>query len=355
MLFSSFNKLKTIGSRSSKSKFAKSGSLLVLGGIVTTSVFCTTVFAYGDEEANKAVAKAGSNDLETIRAEIMTRLDVITKNIGLDQETKKEFLVEFFPHVLNSDDFAQVLKNHTDAENRVLCEKGSSVFIDHTILAANVTSAQIDTLCNEAKEYNFKAVCVQGSRVPQAVANVAKSNIEVAAVVGFPLGASSSQSKAYEAYEYILEGASEIDMVIDIGSIKDKDYHYAFNDVLAVNNVVQNMPRTNPAILKVIIECALLNREEIIDASIICVMAGAAYVKTSTGFSLHGATEEHVKLMKLTVGNNTKVKAAGGVRDKKALVSMINQGASRIGTSSGTKLILSPSEAQQQIQQLNQS
>jgi len=305
--------------------------------------------------------------LESIRSEILSRFDYLANYLGLDSAMKKEVLSELFPHLQDIKKFEQVLKNHVEAENRVLSTKGSSVYIDHTILAANVTAQQIDTLCNEAKENKFKAVCVQGSRVPQAVHNLKDSpDIGVAAVVGFPLGASSSETKSFETYDYILGGANEIDMVIDIGALKDKNYVYVLQDILSVNNIVRDPlafapphqtfpPIRTPCLLKVILECALLNREEIIDASILCVLAKVAYVKTSTGFSLHGATEEHVRLMKLTVGNDTKVKAAGGVRDKQALVSMINQGASRIGTSSGTKLVLTPSEAQQQIKLLNQS
>jgi len=238
----------------------------------------------------------------------------------------------------------------------VLCEHGSGPFIDHTILAANVTSPQIDTLCKEAKENKFKAVCVEGTRVPQAFDILKDTDILVAAVVGFPLGASSTETKSFEAFQYLASGATEIDMVIDIGALKDKNYRKVYNDVRAVNNSVQSLFYIQPPpILKVILECCLLSREEIIDASVLCVLADAAYVKTSTGFSTHGATEEHVRLMKLTVGNDTKVKAAGGVRDKKALVSMINQGASRIGTSSGTKLVLTGQEAKSQIEELIRS
>jgi len=232
-------------------------------------------------------------------------------------------------------------------------EKGSAAFIDHTVLAATTTSAQIKTLCDEALANNFAAVCVNGGRVPQAVEALANSNVKVAAVVGFPLGASSPNSKINETFEYLARGATEIDYVIDIGRIKDRDYKHIFSNLIEIQENVRAfdmaaLQRKNdlPKV-KVILECALLTREEIIDASILCALARVDYVKTSTGFSTHGALEEHVRLMKQTVGNDISVKAAGGVRDKQALISMIYQGASRIGTSSGLKLIVSPTEAKE--------
>ena len=208
-----------------------------------------------------------------------------------------------------------------------------SKYIDHTLLKADATAEQIIKLCNEAKEYDFKTVCVNPSYIPLCKKQLEGSDVKVCCVIGFPLGAMSSASKVFEAKNAIELGADEIDMVINIGKLKDKDYEYITNEIKQIKDVCDNH------ILKVIIETCLLTDEEKVEACKCIIDAKADFVKTSTGFSLSGATFEDVKLLKDTVKDKCFVKAAGGVKTKEDFLKMIELGADRIGTSSGTKLI----------------
>lgn len=206
-------------------------------------------------------------------------------------------------------------------------------YIDHTLLKADATKEQITKLCNEAKEYDFASVCVNTCYVPLAKELLNGSDVKVCCVVGFPLGAMDSESKAYEAKTAVKNGAEEVDMVINIGALKDKDYDYVTKDIKAV------VEASKPAIVKVIIEACLLTDEEKVEACKCSLNAGAEFVKTSTGFSTGGATVEDVKLMRQTVGDKCKVKAAGGIRSYEDALKMIDAGADRLGCSAGIKIM----------------
>ncbi len=208
-----------------------------------------------------------------------------------------------------------------------------SKYIDHTLLKADATDAQILNLCAEAKKYDFASVCVNPSYVALAVRELKDTDVKVCTVIGFPLGATSIVAKAAEAAEAAFEGAKEIDMVINISRLKEKDDRYVKHDIEEVRKAVPN------CILKVIIETCLLTDEEKERACRLSLEAGADFVKTSTGFSTGGATEHDVKLMRETVKDKCGVKASGGIRTKEDFLKMIAAGANRIGTSSGVKIV----------------
>lgn len=206
-------------------------------------------------------------------------------------------------------------------------------YIDHTLLKPEATKEQITKLCQEARQYDFASVCVNTCYVPLAKELLAGSDVKVCCVVGFPLGAMDTVSKAFEAKTAVENGAREVDMVINIGALKDKDYDYVTKDIAAV------VEASKPAIVKVIIEACLLTDEEKVEACKCSMNAKAEFVKTSTGFSTHGATPEDVALMKKTVGDVCKVKAAGGVRSYDDAMKMIEAGADRLGCSAGIKVM----------------
>lgn len=206
-------------------------------------------------------------------------------------------------------------------------------YIDHTLLKQNATKEQITQLCKEAMEYEFASVCVNSCWVKYCKNLLQHSKVMVCTVIGFPLGATTSATKAFEAREAIENGADEIDMVINIGALLDDDIDYVIKDIAAVVEVAKGK------CVKVIIETCLLTDEQKVKACQASVKANATFVKTSTGFSTNGATIEDVRLMKQTVAGKCLVKAAGGVRSYDDLVNMIQAGADRIGTSSGIKLL----------------
>lgn len=208
-----------------------------------------------------------------------------------------------------------------------------ALMIDHTLLKPEATKSEIEAICNEAREYKFKAVCVNPFYVKKCSKLLKDTDVKIATVIGFPLGANTSEVKAFETQDAIKNGADEIDMVINIGALKDKDFEVVKKDIEEV------VIAAGEKIVKVIIETALLNKEEKIKACELAMEAGADFVKTSTGFSSGGATAEDVKLMKSIVGDKLEVKASGGVRDIKTANLMIESGATRLGTSSGVKLI----------------
>ncbi len=208
-------------------------------------------------------------------------------------------------------------------------------YIDHTLLKADATADQIAKLCKEAIENNFKAVCINSSYVPFAKKLLKDSQVKLCTVVGFPLGASPSEVKALEASMAIASGANEIDMVINIGALKNELYNSVENDI----KLLAQTCHAKGAILKVIIETCLLTEDEKIKACELAKQAGADFVKTSTGFSTGGATLEDVKIMRGVVGEKMGVKASGGVRDIAMANKMIEAGATRLGTSSGVKLV----------------
>lgn len=207
--------------------------------------------------------------------------------------------------------------------------------IDHTLLRQDAKQEEILKLCEEAKTYDFMSVCVNTSYVKLAADALKGSDVLVCTTVGFPLGMSTTESKVFETKQAIENGAKEVDMVINVGALKDKRYDYILNEIKAVKEA------TGDLVLKVIIETALLSDEEIVKASELVVESGADFVKTSTGFSTGGATVEDVKLMKETVQDKIQIKAAGGVRSVEDLNAMVAAGATRIGTSGGVGLVQS--------------
>lgn len=211
---------------------------------------------------------------------------------------------------------------------------GLAGMIDHTILKANATVADIEKLCAEANAYGFHSVCVNSSWVGKCADLLDGSGVEVCAVVGFPLGAMSSAAKAYETADAIASGATEIDMVINVGALLDGNLAVVQEDIAYV---VDNAG--DRALVKVIFETGYLTDEQIVQACECAVKAGASFVKTSTGFGPGGATVEHIRLMRANVPAEVGVKASGGVRDFATAVAMVEAGADRIGTSSGIAIV----------------
>ncbi|MFZ0884168.1 MAG: deoxyribose-phosphate aldolase [Candidatus Acidiferrales bacterium] len=207
--------------------------------------------------------------------------------------------------------------------------------IDHTLLKPEATRDEIRKLCEEALKYGFASVCVNPWNVPQAAELLRGSAVKVCTVVGFPLGATLPEVKAFEAQESLKRGAQEIDMVINIGALKSGLLDAVAGDI---RGVVETAHRGG-GICKVILETALLTREEKVQASLAAKNAGADFVKTSTGFSSAGATPEDVRLIRETVGVGTGIKAAGGVRTLEDLLKMVEAGATRIGASAGVKIV----------------
>lgn len=198
---------------------------------------------------------------------------------------------------------------------------------DHTVLKADATKEAVAKICEEAREYHFMSVCVNSYYTAFVAEKLKGSDIKVCTVVGFPLGQMSTRAKAAETELAVADGADEIDMVINVGALKDKEYDIVRDDIKAVKNAC------GQALLKVIIETCLLTDEEKVKACELAKEAGADFVKTSTGFSTGGATAADVALMRETVGESMGVKASGGIRDKETAEKMIEAGASRLGTS----------------------
>lgn len=205
--------------------------------------------------------------------------------------------------------------------------------IDHTMLKADATSETIKRYCKEAREYGFASVCVNSCHVPLIASELKGSDVKVCCVVGFPLGAMLTSAKAFEASEAVKAGAEEVDMVINVGAIKDQNWTFVKDDIKAV------VDASKPAIVKVIIETCLLTDEEKVKACELAEEAGAAFVKSSTGFSTGGATLEDIKLMKKTVGDRLEVKASGGIRTPEFAQELIEAGADRIGAGNGIILL----------------
>lgn len=205
--------------------------------------------------------------------------------------------------------------------------------IDHTVLKADTPLETVKRICDEAMEYGFASVCINPCHVAYCADYLKDSDVNVCTVIGFPLGANTSAVKAFETQDAIANGADEIDMVMNIGALKDKNYDLVRNDVKAV------VEAANGTLVKVILETCLLTEDEIKKACELCVEAKADYVKTSTGFSTRGATIEDVQIMKAAVQGKAKVKAAGGVRTHEDMVKIVEAGADRIGTSAGCSLV----------------
>ena len=208
-------------------------------------------------------------------------------------------------------------------------------YIDHTLLAANATQEKIEKLCEEAKQWKFASVCVNTCWTKLCAEKLKGTGVNVCVVVGFPLGAMCTRAKAYEAKCAVEDGATEVDMVINIGWLKDRKDDLVENDIREVKKACGDKH------LKVIIEACLLTEEEKVRACELSVKAGADFVKTSTGFSTGGATAEDVALMRKTVGPDTGVKAAGGIRTFEDAKKMIDAGANRLGCSAGIAIVTS--------------
>lgn len=209
-----------------------------------------------------------------------------------------------------------------------------SKYIDHTLLKPAVTQDEIFELCQEAMEHDFFSVCINPAWVQMAAEILTDSDVKVCTVIGFPLGASTSEVKAFETMNAIQNGADEVDMVINIGALKSGNHDLVYNDIKAVCDAAGTS-----ALVKVIIESSLLDSDEIVKASELAKKAGADFVKTSTGFNGEGAKVEDVALMRMTVGEDMGVKASGGVKSAEDAVKMIESGATRIGASSGIEIV----------------
>ncbi|HPF97829.1 MAG: deoxyribose-phosphate aldolase [Mangrovimonas sp.] len=206
-------------------------------------------------------------------------------------------------------------------------------YIDHTLLKPTATEKDIITLCKEAIEYKFYSVCVNSGYVRLAKELTKNSSVKVCSVIGFPLGASSTKAKVFEAVQAVEDGAQEIDMVMNIGLLKSSNYLAVLKDITDVKVAIGKIP------LKVILEISELSKNEIIKASEICLDAKADFVKTSTGFSKSGATLTAVRIIKKTVKDQAKIKASGGIRDYETALKYIETGADRLGTSSGVAIM----------------
>jgi deoxyribose-phosphate aldolase len=213
--------------------------------------------------------------------------------------------------------------------------QGVAALIDHTLLKADATRDEIDTLCREAAEFRFATVCVNPAWVARCASHLRATPVAVCTVVGFPLGATTPDVKAYETRRVIFDGAREVDMVINVGALKSGDLRLVEQDIAAVASAC----RDAGALSKVIIEAALLTDDEKVTACTLAKAAGADFVKTSTGFGPGGATAADVALMRRVVGPDMGVKAAGGVRDLAGLQAMVAAGASRVGASAGVKIV----------------
>lgn len=212
-------------------------------------------------------------------------------------------------------------------------DKPLNKYFDHTLLKPEATHEDIINLCKEAKEYDFYSVCVNSMYVPLAKEELKGTDVKVASVVGFPLGAMATEAKAFEAEWAVNNGADEIDMVLPIGLLKEGNYLDVGRDIKEVREKAKN------AILKVILETCLLTEEEIIKACAISVENGADFVKTSTGFSTKGADQKIVRMMKEEVRGKAKVKASGGIRDLETAIMMIEAGADRLGASASVNIM----------------
>ena len=216
----------------------------------------------------------------------------------------------------------------------MITRKGIAAMIDHTLLKQNATEEQIDKLCAEAREYSFASVCVNPGYVSQCARALAGSAVKVCTVIGFPLGATTSESKAFEAKDAVAKGAREVDMVVNVGKIKSGAWDYVEADIKAVVDAVKGQ-----ALVKVIIETCLLTDEEKVRVCQVAKAVGADFVKTSTGFSTGGATVADIALMRKTVGPEMGVKASGGIHNAQEALAMVEAGATRIGASAGIAIV----------------
>ena len=218
-------------------------------------------------------------------------------------------------------------------------DKEIAKYIDHTNLKADATKEEIKKLCEEAKNFGFASVCINPSNVTYAAEILNGSVVKVCTVIGFPLGATTSKVKAFETRNAIANGAQEVDMVINIGALKSGNEYLVEKDIEAVVNAARGK-----VIVKVILETALLTKDQIVKASLLAKLAGANFVKTSTGFSTAGALTEDIELIRKTIGTEMGIKASGGIRTRKSAEEMIKAGATRIGASASVSIIRNKSD-----------
>ncbi|MBD0832758.1 deoxyribose-phosphate aldolase [Aestuariibaculum sediminum] len=211
--------------------------------------------------------------------------------------------------------------------------KQLSRYIDHTLLRPTATKEDITKLCQEAKTFNFYSVCTNSCYTKHAKEQTLNSKVKVCSVIGFPLGAMSTKAKVFETTQAIKDGADEIDMVMNLGLLKAKNFTSITREIESIKEQLKNK------VLKVIIETCYLTDDEIVKACKLAIQAGADYIKTSTGFGTHGATLNHVKLMKSVVVDKAKIKASGGIKDYNTASKYIQLGVDRIGTSAGIKIV----------------
>lgn len=212
-------------------------------------------------------------------------------------------------------------------------DKNLAIIIDHTLLKPESSAREIVKLCQEAKEYGFFSVCINPCHIELAKKELENSNVKICTVIGFPLGAMTTESKIFETKDAISKGADEIDMVINVGMLKDNNDEFVLNDIKSVVEASEGKT------VKVILETCLLTKEEKIRACELSKKAGASFVKTSTGFNKGGATKEDISLMRKTVGEEMGVKASGAVRDYETAILMKESGASRIGASASIAIV----------------
>lgn len=231
--------------------------------------------------------------------------------------------------------FSSSFKVIKSIESKSFNSKDLAGFIDHTLLKPDASLDEVKILCSEAKEFGFASVCLNPAFVNLASEILSGSKVKVCTVIGFPLGASTTQTKIFETKDAIDKGATEIDMVLNISRLKNDEQNYVLDEIASITEIAH----TNNAISKVIIETCLLSDSEKVKACLISKKAKADFVKTSTGFSKGGATVEDVALMKFTVGGEVQVKASGGIRTYEDAMIMIANGATRLGASAGVKII----------------
>ncbi len=267
------------------------------------------------------------SEIDKIKEQILQELDLSDVKIDVDYETVPS-ITRVVKREYDESNYGDFVSKNKDILKRELPK-----IIDHTRLNSDAVAGDVERLCDEALRYRFCSVCVNSSYIKMVKNRLDGSGVKVSATVGFPLGASNTDAKVAEAEKAIKDGADELDVVINIGKLKDKEYKYIYREIKNIVNIRSDIT------VKVIIETCYLNEEEKIAASYIVKLAGAHFVKTSTGFGSYGAKEEDIRLIRRVVGEEMGIKAAGGIRDIKSLLNMVRAGATRIGTSSSVLIL----------------
>ena len=265
---------------------------------------------------------------------LCTKIKTEVRGLSLNSEQINEIIKRVTQEVLERTGGSPIAAS---AANASYSPQSLASYIDHTFLKSDATLEDVRKVCDEAKKHQFASVCVNSSYIKFVANQLEGSGVKPCCTIGFPFGTNTPEVKGGETMDAVLNGAKEVDMVINVGAIKNKDWHLVRRDVEAVVAAAKGK-----AGVKVILETCLLTDEEKVKACTICKLVGADFVKTSTGFSTGGATVEDVALMRATVGPEMGVKASGGVRTYEDAVAMINAGANRLGASAGVKIIAGP-------------